>query len=198
MHKSCFSVVNKFTNLIKEDGTVVFRILLQASFKCGYSQVLGGKLRPCQVPLKQFLLFFLFFVFCCSSSLFFRLSLPVSLDHSLNLFYIICSNVVRQQETITALQCDNCHLWVHIKCNRINLQTYKYLQKCFSAWYCLKWYEELIPFITISNKELYQTNQGEQIKFTSITKMVSPSQDLIDQLKDAMDDPMSENISTKY
>ena len=28
--------------------------------------------------------------------------------------------------------------------------------------------------------------------------MVSPSQDLIGQLNDAMDDPMSENISTKY
>ena len=28
--------------------------------------------------------------------------------------------------------------------------------------------------------------------------MVSPSEDLIDQLNDAMDDPMSENISSKY
>ena len=28
--------------------------------------------------------------------------------------------------------------------------------------------------------------------------MISPSQDLIDQLNDSMDDPMSENISSKY
>ena len=28
--------------------------------------------------------------------------------------------------------------------------------------------------------------------------MISPSQDFIDQLNDAMDDPMSENISTEY
>ena len=50
----------------------------------------------------------------------------------------------------------------------------------------------------ISNKELYQTNQGQKIKFTAITKMVSPSQDLIVQLNDAMNYPMSENISAKY
>ena len=108
----------------------------------------------------------------------------------------ICSKVVANNHH--ALQCDNDHHWVHIKWNRINLQTYKYLQKCSSAWYCLKCYEELIPFTTISNNELYQTNQGQKIKFTAITKLVSQSQDLIDQLNDAMDDPMSENISGKY
>ena len=37
-------------------------------------------------------------------------------------------------------------------------------------------------------------NQGQKIKFTAITKMISPSQHLIDQLND----PMSENISSKY
>ena len=69
------------------------------------------------------------------------------------------------------LQCDNCHLWVHIKCHRINLQTYKYLQKIYFACYCLESYET----------------------FTAITKMVSARQDLIDQLNNAMDDPTSEN-----
>ena len=31
-------------------------------------------------------------------------------------------------------------------------------------------YEELIPFTTVSNNELYQMNQGQKIKFTAITK----------------------------
>ena len=53
-------------------------------------------------------------------------------------------------------------------------------------------------FTTISNKELYQTNQRQKIKFTDITKMVSTSQGLTDQLNHAMNDPMSENILTKY
>ena len=35
-------------------------------------------------------------------------------------------------------------------------------------------------------------NQGCKIKFTAIIKKLSPSQDLIDQLNDTMNDPMSE------
>ena len=96
------------------------------------------------------------------------------------------------------LQCRNGHLCVHIKCSRINFQTYKHLQNCSCTCYCLKCYEELIPFPTISNKELYQMNPGQKIKLTAITKMVSPIQDFIDQLNNAMDDPVPENISTKY
>ena len=88
------------------------------------------------------------------------------------------------------LQRDNYHLWIHIKCNRINLETYKYLQKC-----SLKCYEETILFTTISNNKLYQTNEGCKIKFTAITKKDFLKQDLINQLNDAMDDPMDENVS---
>ena len=108
----------------------------------------------------------------------------------------ICNKAVANNHH--AVQCDRCHLWVHIKCNRINLQTYKYLQKCSYAWYCPKCYESIIPFTTISNEELYQTNQGRKIKFTAVTKKASPNQDLIDQFNDAMDDPMSGKFSTKY
>ena len=81
-----------------------------------------------------------------------------------------------------------------------NFQTYKDLQKCSSAWYCLKCYEKSIPFTAISNKEPYQTNQGQKIKnkVHSYYKIGFSSQDLIDQLNDAMDDIMTENISTKY
>ena len=91
-----------------------------------------------------------------------------------------------------AVQSDKCHLWVHIKCNRINLQTYKYLQKYSYAWHCPKCYEGIIPFTTISYEELYQTNQRPKTKFTAVTKKAFPNQDLIDQLNDAMDDPISE------
>ena len=56
------------------------------------------------------------------------------------------------------VQCDNCHLWVHIKCNKINLQTYKFLQKSSLAWYCIKCFEDIISFLTTSNKNLDETN----------------------------------------
>ena len=111
----------------------------------------------------------------------------------------ICNKAVANNHH--TLQCRNCHLCVHIKCNRINFQTYKHLQNCSCTWYCLKCYEELIPFTTISDKELYQMNPGQKIKLSYYKNgyySYSPIQDFIDQLNNAMDDPVPENISTKY
>ena len=97
------------------------------------------------------------------------------------------------------MQCDKCHIWVHIKCNKINLQTYKFLQKSPTTLYCIKCSEDIFPFGTISNEELFKTNQGSKIKFTVLTKNhTSPSQDLIHQLNEAVDDPSSATVSSKY
>ena len=97
------------------------------------------------------------------------------------------------------MQCDKCHVWVHIKCNEISLQNYEFLQKSPSAWYCIKCFEDIVPFETISNEELFKTNQGSKIKFTVLTEShTTPSQDLIDQLNEAMDDPSSGAVSSKY
>ena len=98
-----------------------------------------------------------------------------------------------------AVQCDKCHIWVHIICNKINLQTYKFLQKSPSAWYCIKCFEDTVPFGTISNEELIKANQGSKIKFIVFTKHhTPPSQDLIYQLNESMDDPSSETTSSNY
>ena len=47
-------------------------------------------------------------------------------------------------------------------------------------------------------KSFIKKNQGRKIKFKAVTKKASPNQDLIDQLNDAMDHPMSGKLSTKY
>ena len=47
------------------------------------------------------------------------------------------------------------------------------------------------------NKKLYQTNQGRELKFTSITKQIFQSQDPNYHLNDAMNDPMSEHNLAK-
>ena len=44
------------------------------------------------------------------------------------------------------MQCDKCNIWVHIKCNKIHLQTYKLLRKSSSAWYWIKCFEDIVPF----------------------------------------------------
>ena len=38
-----------------------------------------------------------------------------------------CDNPVAKNHK--AVQCDMCQLWVHMKCNRINIQTYNMLKK---------------------------------------------------------------------
>ena len=97
------------------------------------------------------------------------------------------------------IQCDNCNIWVHIKCNKINTQTYKFLQKSSAAWYCIKCSEEIYPFSNISNEELFETNQGKNIKFKVFTQKNSEQNiDLIDTLNKAMDDPDSEIMAAKY
>ena len=94
---------------------------------------------------------------------------------------------------------DKCHIWVHIKCKEINLQTYKLLQKSPSTWYCIKYFEDIVPFGPIFNEELFKTNQGSKIKFTVLTKNhTTPSQNLIDQLNEAIEDPSSGTVSRKY
>ena len=98
-----------------------------------------------------------------------------------------------------AVQCHKCHILVHIKCNKINLQTYKFLQKSPTTLYCIKCSEDIFRFGTISNEELFKTNQGSKIKFTVLTKNhTSPSQDLINRLNETMDDPSSATVSSKY
>ena len=47
----------------------------------------------------------------------------------------ICNNPVAKNHK--AIQCDKCQLWVHIKCNKINVQTYNLLIEDESTWYCI-------------------------------------------------------------
>ena len=77
------------------------------------------------------------------------------------------------------VQCDHCNLWLHVKCNKINPQTYKFLQKSPVARYCMNCFEEIILDSTVSNEELCQTNQSKTIKFKAIPKKVPSNQDLI-------------------
>ena len=63
----------------------------------------------------------------------------------------------------------------------------------------MKCFEDIVTFGTISNEELFETNQRSKIKFTVLIKHhTPPSQDLIDQLNEAMDDPSSETVPSKY
>ena len=109
----------------------------------------------------------------------------------------ICNKAVANNHH--AIQCDKCHSWIDIKCNKINLSTYRYLQQCVYAWYCIKYFEDIIPFSNISNDDLYDTNIGKKIKFKALARKQNfQNQDIIDKLNNAMDDPEAEMLSSKY
>ena len=109
----------------------------------------------------------------------------------------ICNKAVAKNHHV--VQCDHYQLLVHIKCNKINLRTYKLLQKSSFAWCCIKCFEDVISFSTVSDNELSQTNKGKKIKFKVLTKKnILTNHDLIDKLNNAMDDPKSEMLSSKY
>ena len=80
----------------------------------------------------------------------------------------ICNKAVANNHH--AIQYDKCHSWIHIKCNKITLSTYQYLQQCVHAWYCIKCFEVVIPFSNISNDDLYKTNFCKKIKFKVLTR----------------------------
>ena len=67
-----------------------------------------------------------------------------------------------------AIKCEKCNIWVYTKCNKMNLQTYKYLQKATYGCYCLKCFAEFIPFSTISNEDCFELKQGKKIKFKAL------------------------------
>ena len=80
----------------------------------------------------------------------------------------ICENPVAKNHN--AIQCDKCHLWVHIKCNKINTQTYRLLERDKTTWYCISCFKDLFPFSSLNDNDFHTTIQGKKIKFISVNK----------------------------
>ena len=62
----------------------------------------------------------------------------------------ICHVNVNNKDSL--VQFDICQSWVHIKCNKLNLIDYKYLQGSNEPWYCLSCCRKVFPFGTLANK----------------------------------------------
>ena len=83
----------------------------------------------------------------------------------------ICKKPVAQNHK--AVCCDVCDTWVHIKCNKINTQTYNILKKEKASWSCIECSKDVFPFsklnetdfsTTIASKKLY--NNQEKTRYT--------------------------------
>ena len=109
----------------------------------------------------------------------------------------ICNNPVAKNHK--AVECDNCGLWVHIKCNKINTQTYKYLQKESCAWYCISCSSKIFPFSNLNEDDFHKTIHGKKVPFLTITKNRNQNEQiLIEKLNDAIDKEDLENSSSYF
>ena len=78
----------------------------------------------------------------------------------------ICNNPVAKNHK--AVQCDKCQLWVHMRCNKINIQTYHILKQSGIVYPAQKMF-----FLFLN---LVGTTQGEKIKFLTIAKKRSSNE----------------------
>ena len=109
----------------------------------------------------------------------------------------ICNNPVAKNHK--AVECDNCGLWVHIKCNKINTQTYKYLQKESCAWYCISCSSKIFPFSNLNEDDFHKTIHGKKVLFLTITKNRNQNEQIfIEKLNDAIDKEDLENSSSYF
>ena len=65
---------------------------------------------------------------------------------------------------------DKCGLWIHIKCYKINKQTYIYLMHENSHWYCMLCTKTFLPYSVLNNNKFKQTVIRKKVKFTNIAK----------------------------
>ena len=109
----------------------------------------------------------------------------------------ICLNPVAKNDK--AVKCNNCDLWIHIKCNKINVETFNLLVNDKTVWYCLTCSKKLFPFSALNNNDLHSTIEGKSIKFKSFTiKRNSLENVLIDKLNDAVSESDLENSSQNF
>ena len=78
----------------------------------------------------------------------------------------ICLKAVANNHQV--INCDKCNLWIHIKCNAINKQTYNYLKPDCSHWFCISYTKEFLSFSGIEDGEFIYGTLGKKVKFAHV------------------------------
>ena len=61
-----------------------------------------------------------------------------------------------------AIECDNCGLWVHLKCNKFSNQTYKYFQNDSCVWFRISCSSKIFPFSNLNGDDFLKTFHGKK------------------------------------
>ena len=80
----------------------------------------------------------------------------------------ICCNAVAKNHK--AIQCCKYQSWVHIKCNKRNVQIYNLLKEDEATWYCISCSKYLFPFSSLTDNHFDTTIQSKAINFVTIAK----------------------------
>ena len=109
----------------------------------------------------------------------------------------ICLTPVAKNHKVVKF--DNCDLWIHIKCNKTNVQIYKSLINDNTVWYSLTCSKKLYPFSTLNDNDFHSTIQGKTIKCKAFTRKRSSIENaIIDKLNDAVTESDLENSSQYF
>ena len=77
--------------------------------------------------------------------------------------YGMCEKpVANNHQTIN---CDKCGLWIHIKCNKINKQTYIYLMHESCHWYCMLCTKMFLPYSILNNNKFKHSSENKSHLF---------------------------------
>ena len=93
----------------------------------------------------------------------------------------ICNKTVSHGSD--SIQCDKCNIWVHRQCNGLSKQTFEYLKRDKSKWFCMVCTTEFLPFSNFDDTNLILTVKGKKLKFTNLAeKRISNKTKLLDQI----------------
>ena len=107
----------------------------------------------------------------------------------------ICEKAVAENHR--AVCCDTWNIWVHIKCNKINTQTYNILKKENAFWSYIECSKGVFPFSKLDNTNFLTTITGKNLKFMALRKKRKTQEGiLIDRINDALNASDLENFST--
>ena len=82
----------------------------------------------------------------------------------------LCSGNINDRDA--ALEFDMCQFWVHLRCNKLNLVDYKYLQGSTDPWLCLSCCSLILPFGNLTDKDFSYSILNNYIEISNKNSFV--------------------------
>ena len=109
----------------------------------------------------------------------------------------ICKRAVAKNHK--AVCSDVCNNWPHIKCTKINTQTYNLLKRETAAWSCIDCSKDFSPYSNLTDIELLSAMQSKKIEFLATRQKCQMQESVLtDRLNNALNDSDLTHASSYY